>query len=113
MEEMPNTFEEAVDWVAARIEPGSVDQPWFHLTGGMNVRNALGLWQKDSSLYKHMQERFGLCHADDTGGLICSAADAKVKGRQYDPTPDVERYKEHWRSYGYDPATMERLRNNA
>lgn len=105
---MPETFEEAVEYVANRIEPDTVDSPFFHFSGGMAVRNTLGLWHKESPLYKHMLERFGLCHADDTGGIICRAAHAKKNGHPYDPEVDVARFKQHWRSMGLDPATMEK-----
>jgi hypothetical protein len=103
----PTTFEEAVDTLHAQIDPDTVSHPWFHMTGGMSVRNAFGLWDPSSPLHQHMKERFGLCHADDTGMLICHAADARKNGRTYDPTEDVERCKQHWRNMGYDPATME------
>jgi hypothetical protein len=65
----PATFEEAVDWVAARIQPDTVSNPYFHHSSGMLIRNELGLWQKESPLSQHMLTRFGLCHADDTGML--------------------------------------------
>ncbi len=105
----PTTFEEAVDFMAAKIKPDDVKNPYYHFTGGMAMRNGLGLWDKESPLYKHMLNRFGLCHADDTGGLISSAADAKVNGLTYSPKEDVERYKNHWIAMGYDPTTMEKL----
>lgn len=95
----PETFEEAVAYVASRVKPDTVSDPFFHHTGGMAVRNTLGLWDRESPLYKHMLQRFGLWHADDTGAIITSAADAIVNGRSYDPAPDVERFKEHWRKY--------------
>lgn len=103
--ETPETFEQAVDYVAARIDHDTVSHPMFHWTGGMNVRNTLRLWQPDSALHRHMLERFGLCHADDTGALITSAAHAKVNGTVYDINADVERFKDHWARAGVDPAT--------
>jgi hypothetical protein len=101
------TYEEAVDYVAERLVPDDTARLNFHFTQGMNFRNTLGLWDKSSPLYQHMLARFGLCHADDTGALICSAASAKVNGRAYDPAEDVARFKAHWAAYGKDPATME------
>lgn len=105
-ENSPKTFEEAVDFVTERINPDTVSNVHFHHTGGMSVRNNLGLWDKSSPLYKHMQERFGLCHADDTGALITSAAHAKKNGLEYSPDADIAVFKAHWRRLGYDPATM-------
>lgn len=105
---MLETYEAAVDYVAARIKRDTVSDPMFHHTGGMSVRNTLGLWNKASPLYKHMLSRFGLCHADDTGALITAGADAKINGRTYDPTSDVARFKDHWARFNRDPATMEK-----
>lgn len=105
----PETFEEAVDYVAARIDPNTVNCPYFHFSGGMSIRNSLGLWNKESALYKHMQQRFGLGHADDTGTLITNAAHAKLNGLIYDPEPDVQRFKEHWVRFSVNPATMEHV----
>lgn len=105
----PETFEEAVDFVAERINPATVSNPHFHFSGGMSMRNGLGLWNKESPLHQHMLARFGLCHADDTGALISGAADAKVNGTTYDIDADIQRFKDHWRRLGYDPATMEQL----
>lgn len=107
--EAPVTFEEAVDLVAAGIGPTTIEQPFFHMTGGMSLRNGLGLWNKEGALHQHMLQRFGLCHADDTGMLISNAAHAKVNGLPYDIDSDIRRCKEHWRRMGFDPATMERL----
>lgn len=105
----PSTFEEAVDFVAASISPTTVSSPFFHLTGGMAIRNDLGLWQRDGALYQHMLTRFGLGHADDTGAIISNAAHAKVNGENYDPADDIQRFKEHWQRMGVDPATQERI----
>jgi len=107
--QLPTTFEEAAQFVADRIEADTVQQPMFHMTGGMAVRNSLGLWDKESPLHKHMKERFGLCHADDTGSLITNAAHAIKNGQEYDPQADIERFKKHWLFMGYDPATMEKI----
>ena len=108
-QKMPKTFEEAVDYLCAAIKPEVFESPYYHFTTGMSVRNNLGLWDKTSPLHKHMAERFGLCHADDTGSLISSAAHAKLDGREYDPEADVQKFKKHWLGYGLDPKTMEKI----
>ncbi len=108
-EGQPTTFEEAVAFVANRIDADTVSSPYYHHSGGRSVRNNLGLWDKESPLYQHMLSRFGLCHADDTGALISSAAHALRNGLEYNPAEDVERFKRHWRNQGFDPATMEQI----
>jgi len=102
------TFEGAVELVTSQIECDTVTKPFFHFTGGMSIRNSLGLWDRSSELHKHMLERFGLCHADDTGMLISHAAHAKKNGLEYDPAEDVQRCKDHWCKAGLNPATMEK-----
>lgn len=109
----PATFEEAVEFVANRIEADTVNNPHFHFSGGMALRNYLGLWDKNSPLHKHMVERFGLCHADDTGALIAHAANARRNGMPYTPEVDIAIFKTHWRNMGLDPATMEPLKDNS
>lgn len=103
---LPKTFEEAVDYVAERIGNNTVNDPVFHFTGGMQMRNELDLWNHEGVLHKHMLERFGLCHADDTGMLISKAAHAKKNNQQYDPEVDVEICKRHWAAFGLDAATL-------
>lgn len=109
LQRMPETYEEAIQFVYERINPDTVSSPMFHMTGGMAVRNTLGLWDKESPLHKHMLERFGLCHADDTGALITDAAHAMKNGEDYDPQAWVDICVKHWHNAGYDPKTMEKL----
>lgn len=107
---MIETYEEAIDFVCNYvIDEKTVTEPFFHFGVGMQIRNGLDLWKKESPLHKHMLERFGLCHADDTYMLISNAAHAKKNGQTYSPDEDVKRCKDHWRNYGLDPATMEKI----
>ena len=108
-----STFEEAVDALAAQMRPEEFSSPFFHMTTGMNIRNELKLWQADSALHQHMLQRFGLCHADDTGMLINNAVQAKLENRPYDPEPDLARIRDHWMRHGYDPATMRRVSHSS
>ena len=105
---MPETFEEAVEYVVQRIDITTVEDPYFHHIGGMAMRNDLGLWIKESPLHQHMVARFGLCHADDTGALISKAADAALNNRYYNADHDAEYYRNYWIAQGYNPATMEK-----
>ncbi len=106
----PKTFEEAVDLVCDQIDQNDTNQPpMFHLTKGISIRNNLGLWDKNSPLYQHMLERFQLCHADDTSALIANAAYAKKNHKNYDPSHDVQKFKQHWNNMGLNPTTMKPL----
>ncbi len=108
---LPTTYEEAIDYVHARTTLSDAEHPTFHFTGGMGIRNQLGLWDKESPLYQHMLKRFGLGHADDTCGLIVDAAIARFKNMPYDPAPAVASAKAHWRMFGVDAATQEKIKS--
>lgn len=110
MNKKPKTFEEAIDFVYEIIEAGTTKLPQFHLTGGMSIRNGLQLWDKNSELHKHMLQRFGFCHADDTSMLIINAANAKRNKINYDIESDIDKIKKHWENYGLDPATMQKIK---
>jgi hypothetical protein len=105
---LPETYEEAVEYVFETRTREEMNGQFFHFTTGMDLRNSLGLWDKNSLLHKNMVRKFGLCHADDTGHLISEAVRYKLNGEEYDPWPYVEKCKKHWASYGLDPATMEK-----
>jgi len=105
----PDTFEDAVLVVINEFAELDICDPYFHFTTGRLVRNRLGLWNQNNPLVQHMVERFGVCHADDLGSLITKAAHAKNNDLLYDPMNDVQRFKEHWQSLGYDPATLKRI----
>lgn len=109
---VPMTFEDAVGLVSSQIGCDTVTNPGFHFSGGMAMRNSLGLWDRHGLLHKHMVERFGLCHADDMSMLISHAAHAKKNGLEYDPAADVEVCKNHWLRLGMNPATMENLKED-
>ena len=109
---VPTTLEEAVEVVVAALEDADRDQilatsneAAVHLGFGMYLRNRWGLWTDESPLRKHFQERFGLGHADDISGIICTSVWASVYGVPFDPEPTVARFKEHWARYGVDPLT--------
>jgi hypothetical protein len=104
---LPRTYEEAVEYVAANMEPVNPASEWF---AGQAIRNGLGLWQKDNPLYQDMLNRFGLCMADDTGMIISNAAKALKNNEPYTPDEDIQMIREHWAKAGIDPRTMEKIR---
>ena len=107
--ELPKTYEEAIEYISMSYSKETMNADFFHFTVGMDIRNNLKLWDKNSELYKHMLERFGLCHADDTYALICEAVRAEMDGVKYDPWLSVKRFEEHWARYNVDPKTMKKL----
>lgn len=106
---IPETLEEAILILVAnntsQLEKlRNDDMAKYHHGTGTNIRNAWGLWKKDSPLHKHLHERFGLSHADDLSGIIfyCFHKAINKEPWTYGVKKEVERYRKHWESFGYE-----------
>lgn len=103
VEEPPTTIAEAVD----RIVTGLSDQDRdfikknspsaVHFSAGMAMRNAWGLWKKDSPIKLDAIDKYKIAHADDISGLIHSWVWARVRGEDFDPVKHCDTFHEHWR----------------
>lgn len=82
-----------------------------HHFSTMNLRNRWMMWDRETPLVKSAVATYGLVHADDLSGIIVHGALAKYRKQDYIAVMDEQaaRYKEYWKSRGYNPATMERL----
>ena len=117
MKTIPLTLNDAINVLYSSLKPNDIefiknnDHSAIHFTGGMQLRNDWGLWDKNSSINKDIQQRFGLSHGDDCSGLIFTGLWAKVQGVDLDDALNncAEKYKEHWRSYNTDPLTGEQI----
>ena len=97
----PTTLDEAID-ILDRLTPPE-DKAYFlanpdaafHFSTGMAIRNAWGLWDKESPLYWHFA-RMGIYHADDMSGIIFAALRARLTGKPFDLEAKVEEYKAFW-----------------
>ena len=100
MKTIPLTLNDAINVLYSSLKPND-----------MQLRNDWGLWDKNSSINKDIQQRFGLSHGDDCSGLIFTGLWAKVQGVDLDDALNncAEKYKEHWRSYNTDPLTGEQI----
>jgi hypothetical protein len=60
------------------------------------MRNAWSLWESESPLYKDINKRFGLTHADDMSAMIYKCAWQTLNG--FAPTPQffASRYLSYW-----------------
>jgi hypothetical protein len=113
-ETKPTTLEEAIKLIVDDLRPE--DREYIakegtagsHHSFGMALRNGWGLWH-GSELAEHFKSTYGLGHADDMSGLIMAGVKAAVRGQVFDPQPEVDRYKEHWKRYGVNPLTQERV----
>lgn len=106
---LPETYEQAVNYLAARLDLETLNNPFYHFSTGMNIRNTLGLWSKTNKLYQYMLSRFGLGHADDTCGLLTAAVKAKLTNSDFDPYEEAHYYIDFWESQGINPATLEKI----
>lgn len=105
---IPETLEECVE---AMIEVNlkqidclrKEDMNKYHFSTGMQMRNEWGLWDKNSTLYKHFKERFGLWHADDTSSLIMTCFKNAINGTTWEINSEVKRYLDHWERLGVGP----------
>lgn len=100
-ETIPTTLDEAVTLLAAQSTREDRDyflsqtDASFHFTTGMAIRNAWGLWDKESPLYKHFAA-MGIYHADDMSGIIFAAFRAHLKNETLDLAAQVKRYQDYW-----------------
>lgn len=67
---------------------------------GMSIRNHYGLWH-DSNLAKWFKTNTGLHHADDMSMIIEYALWYKVNDQEFDYSPMIKKFEEHWADYGY------------
>jgi hypothetical protein len=99
--------EEAVDAIKAMDSPKGMYG--FHHGWGTGLRNGYGLWG-DNPLTAWFRKELGVVHGDDISGIIMEGLWHKVHDVPYDPTPTVERFREHWARYGVnlDQTPMEK-----
>lgn len=113
-ESIPTTLAEAASRIVDNLAPEEVKaiqedlRATWHHSFGMAMRNGWGLWH-DSVLAKHFKDVYGLGHADDMSGLIMGCVLGRVRGEDFDVLAEVEEYKQHWRDYGVDPLTQEKI----
>lgn len=114
LDTVPKTLDEAVNLILTAITDteeieGLKDPIMLHHGFGRWLRNNWSLWEKETVLVQWFVANLGIIHADDISGTILEACAAKLKGEEFDALKHVESYKEHWKRYGMDPATMEKI----
>jgi len=101
----PTTLDEAVALLVAQVSEEdkeyflSQSDSSFHFTTGMAIRNAWGLWDKESPLYWRFA-KMGIYHADDASSIILAAFRARLKGETFDLTAQVKHYRDFWAARG-------------
>lgn len=100
---IPETLEEAVLMLVANNKEQikklrKEDVAKYHFSTGMNIRNAWGLWQEDSTLHKHFKEKYNLWHADDMSGLIFHCFHKAINKEPWEAEKQAEHYHEYWKN---------------
>lgn len=103
MNNIPETLEEAVNILIAKnlsdiARLKNEDMSKYHFSVGMNIRNAWGLWQEDSTLHKHFKEKYGLWHADDMSGLIFHCFHRAMNSQPWEAEKQAAYYHEYWKN---------------
>lgn len=77
-------------------ETGDYPGIGFHFSGGMAMRNDLGLWYRETKIAKWF-DAHGIFHGDDRSGTIYRALWYKLHNLPFDITKEAERYAKFWR----------------
>jgi hypothetical protein len=116
LDTVPRNLDEAVDIIVNALddsEKQEMSKPGglagMHFGFGMWLRNNWSLWHPETILVQWFKKNLGIVHGDDLSGTILTATASRLRGEQFDANKHVEVYKKHWRKYGLDPATMEKL----
>lgn len=116
LDAVPATFDAAVAALVAGISDEDKRDiiggaSFSHFGAGLYLRNAWSLWETGTPFDLDFRARFGLSHGDDKSGLLLAAVQATIRGDDVDAVlkQEVDRYRNHWLSYGVDPLTMSPL----
>ena len=66
-----------------------------HNNIGQDLRNDLGLWDKQSHCYLLFKE-FGIWHADDMSGVLLTSYHRLLNKQDIDFTTQFEEYQQYW-----------------
>ena len=99
--EIPTTLDEALDLLLKKFTAEDLETlkrtgvpPWWHLGGGMAVRNEWGLWR--GSALAQQFKALGIFHADDMSGIIMESLVRKLRGEPLDVPGQVKYYQAYW-----------------
>ena len=111
----PTTLHEAVDSVIDQLTEKDIkfikenSDNTAHFGLGRFMHNEWGLWDKDAILPTYFRDAYKIWHADDMSGLILHGVWCKVRDVQTEYGKVVVRYHTHWKGYGLDPHTGEKI----
>jgi len=110
---IPQNFDEAVDYLVDlfhKENTNPTNEGW-HFAGGMNLRNAWGLWHNSTSIAKWFTEN-GLYHGDDRSAILSEAVSAKINNKDFDVHAKIQWYQNWWlETYG-EQCSIENMKNS-
>ncbi len=109
---IPATLDEAVDYLLRHVPPDLLarfkDETrqgciiGFSWLGGMNMRNAWGLWHGSTPLSKQLRAA-GILHGDDASAIIFRALWSRLNSVPFDLATEAAYYKAWWAKRGCNP----------
>lgn len=109
---VPTNLDSAVNLIIEALTPEEkqvfLNPVGLHHGFGTWLRNIWSLWDKETLLVQWFVENLGIIHADDISATILTSVSFKVRQEEFNVNKHVEIYKNHWRRYGLNPATMEK-----
>ncbi len=101
---VPNNLHEAVECLKKHPDQEGIkkfgDTPFdelglYHMSLGLSIRNAWGLWAGDTALAKFFFNK-GITHPDDMSGIILDSLWLSLNGCEYELEKQIRYYKAWW-----------------
>lgn len=107
---VPTSVKEAIERIdtiseAERRHLSKAGFAGLHISIGMSLRNAWGLWGENELVDDFRS--LGLHHADDMSGYIFDGWKARFNEEAFNPQRTMRRYFKHWKEY--DPELAEKI----
>ena len=92
----PEESEHLTKWASMDERYAVINQ---HMSGGMNMRNCLSLWQ-ENDLTKWFNS-VGIYHADDMSAIIFTSTHRKLNNKEINLEKQVKHYQDYWKKNGF------------
>lgn len=97
--------EEERVWFKSADEKDAIVE--LHHTLGRWIRNAWGLWTKDTELYSILNG-MGLWHPDDMSSVVLKSYHRKINGKELNLKEQVQHYTDFWKEYEKENGPVEK-----
>ena len=113
---IPHSVEAAVRELFSLLEPTDIANikrmrpVEVHMGMGMYLRNNWQMWDTETMLNRDFQKRYNLFgHGDDVSGIILHCLWKEARGEPWGDQEVAEKYRKHWKKYGLNPETGEKI----